>query len=182
MLWFALGLSVHLFVCLPGLLGQPVLCVPADLRYLLLFKLQTFLSLAKQSLSRPCLSPGLLIDPLPLCKKCPAVKLAVFVDVRTNGSTGLHMGNTVWCVRSLAWLTFSCDCLKFCLRAELISLLFREIVCEFTREFTTGQNLGSEKFTSSSACVVTAVCLHGKTFLNVFNKRGMIHNYSICFF
>lgn len=39
---------------------------------------------------------------------------------------------------------------------ELISPHFMEIVWEFT----TGQNSGSEKFTNSCACVVTAVCLH----------------------
>lgn len=46
-------------------------------------------------------------------------------------------------------------------------------------EFTTGQNLGSEKFTSSNACVVTVIFLHGKNislFLNVFNKRIMIQH------
>lgn len=67
MLWFGFQSTCLFVFCLVSLF---CLC-KADLCYLLLFKLQTFLSLTEQSLSRSRLSPGLPIDPLPLCKKNP---------------------------------------------------------------------------------------------------------------
>lgn len=42
--------------------------------------------------------------------------------------------------------------------AELICLLFTEIVFKIA----TGQNLGSDKLTSTGACIVIAICLYGK--------------------
>lgn len=75
----------------PGLLGQPVLSVHADLRYLL-FKFKTFfLSLTEPSLSHLCLSPGLLIDRLPLCKEFKLCRFAACLDVRTRDNVGLYI-------------------------------------------------------------------------------------------
>lgn len=54
--------SFYVCVLSTCLFSRTAWSVPVDLPYLL-FKIQTFLSNVKQSLSCPCLSPGLVIDP-----------------------------------------------------------------------------------------------------------------------
>lgn len=50
-----------------------------------------FLSLTERSLSHLCLSPGLLIDRLPLCKEFKLCRFAACLDVRTRDNVGLYI-------------------------------------------------------------------------------------------
>lgn len=188
MLRFALGLlATSLFVFQDCLVSPFCLCKRTHVSSCCLCsKLFFFYHLKKQSLSRPCLSPGLHIDPLPLCKKCPAGE-SVFVCAATAD---------IWEIEHVIYV-HQIVCSKFLLKGgkktgregigrkvlEIIFLLFRESVFEFIREFTTGQNLGSVKLTSSCACVVSAVWLHEKNiflFSYAFSKRGLIHKHCSC--
>lgn len=146
MLGFALGLSVQLFVCFPGLLGQPALCVQADLCWLFLFKFQTFFITCKTIF---ILSPSQLWPPhrssLPLCKKYYTGR---FVDVTTWQWQPTYGNYTMLCTFISLTGNFFClfkDTLQGNCRecgterkdAEVISLPLKGSLCEFAWEFTT---------------------------------------------
>lgn len=114
---------------------------------------------------------------LPLCKKkswldsqvCAWQKWPTYV-IHSMFCLFISLTDRFFCLLMLCWQGNYSEMGREAKEAEFTSLLLRDSVLEFNREFTTGQNLGSENFTSWSGGVVTAVWLNGENIFVCFLK------------
>lgn len=139
--------------------------------FFITFKIVFILSLSQ---------PGLLIDPLCLCVKKKLVGLTglcittwqqwpTYV-IHSMFCLFISLTDRFFCLLKLCWQGNYSEMGREAKEAEFTSLLLRDSVLEFNREFTMGQNLGSENFTSWSGGVVTAVWLNGENIFVCFLK------------
>lgn len=155
MLWVAGPFTPHGCLFFPGLLGQPVLSVHADLCYLL-FKFKTFFYHSQNTLYLISVS-ALASSSIPClhAKNYPAGKFAACLDVRTRVNDGLYIA-----------MMFNSSAQKSTRETAKAAQEDRE------QSLSSFQGNGVSSLQgriwgqrSSFACVVTAVCLYGK---NIF--------------